>query len=324
MIHRQLIFAFALTAAFIFFILYPPWISWYLFVLLLLLIPIDLFISLPGMLSKSVLISAPVTVDTDSDSVLTLITVHKKSYPARCIIARFHASGDGFSVICRIKCSADKGARREISIDTTRSGLTVFEIKRIWTVSLIGLFAFPSKVKLRETVLVLPPAVKPAATMALQQGIKLRPKPGGGFSEEHDMRVYRPGDPVKSIHWKISAKFDSMIIREPLVLPPHSRLIHVVGWRNASERDLILGRLRWVSDYLINRRMPYYIKYQNDEMITEIENESELISFLRGVLDKHSDKIKPISVIPARFSWVFRIDAGMTGAVEKTKKREVI
>jgi len=289
--------------------MYPPWISWYIFVLVLLLIPIDLLVSLPGMLTKSVRLSVPFVLEMNSNAVFSIITIHKKSYPIRCIIAKFHASGDGFSVTRRIKCSGGENDKREVTIDTSYSGVTVFEIKRIRSVSLLGLFSLPCSVKTRGSVLILPMQVKPVASMALQHGIRLRPKLGGGFSEEHDMRMYRPGDPVKSIHWKISAKFDSLIIREPLVLPPHSRLIHIIKWNGAVERDLILGRLRWVSNYLLNRRMPYYIKYDNDEMIAEIEQESDLHDFLRSVLDSKSGKVKPAMNIPTRFSWVFRIDS---------------
>jgi len=326
MIIRQLLYAFCLTASFIFFLLYPPWISWYIFVLLLILIPIDLIVSLPGMMSKSVRLSVPPVLEMNTDAVFSVITIHKKSYPVRCLIVKFQAAGDGFSAVCRIKCSGEANDKREVTIDTSCSGVTVFEIKRIWAVSMIGLFALPATVKARESVLILPPPVKPISSMALQHGIRLKPKPGGGFSEEHDMRDYRPGDPVRSIHWKISAKFDSLIIREPLVLPPHSRLIHVIKWRNAAERDLILGRLRWVSNYLLSRRMAYYVKFDKDDKITEIEQDSDLHEFLRSALDSKSAKTRPALNVPARFSWVFRIDAASSGVKSVTsfgnQKRE--
>ena len=39
-------------------------------------------------------------------------------------------------------------------------------------------------------------------------------QPGGGFSEIHDLREYRPGDSLHEIHWKLSAKTDKLIVRE--------------------------------------------------------------------------------------------------------------
>jgi len=303
--------------------MYPPWISWYLLVLILLLIPFDLLISLPGMISKGLLMSVPKQLEKDTDAVMTLLATHKKSYPVRCLLVKMHVTGDDFSAMCRLICPAEKDGRREVTIDTSKSGLTVFEIRRFWVISLLGLFSLPVNVKYKSSVLVLPQPIKPANTVALQHGIILRPKPGGGYSEEHDMRPYRSGDPVRSIHWKVSAKFDSLIIREPLIPPPHSRLIHVSKWEDGFQRDLILGRLRWISDYMLKWQMPFYIKYSDGTAIAEIKEESELIDYLRCVLDKEADTVVNAASIPSRFSWVFRIDSGVDTRAEN-REQEVM
>lgn len=257
------------------------------------------------MLSKTVLLSAPPVLEKDERAALAITTIHSKSYPGGCIIVRLHITGDDFSVICKIRCGAENNSRREVVIDTSHSGVTVFEIKRFWTVSMLGLFSLPANISSKKYVLILPPPVKPANTLALQQGTRLQPKPGGGFSEEHDMRKYRPGDPVRSIHWKLSAKLDSLIIREPLVPPPHSRLIQIARWNNAHERDLILGRLRWVCKYMLKWQMPFYVKFADDSTVAEVNDEKDLVDFLCRVL---GDKAKVSNFTPSRFSWIFRIE----------------
>ena len=278
-------------------------------VLLLLLLPLDLIISLPGMLNKGVLMSAPIVLEKGTDAVLTLTTTHIKSYPVRSIKVKMHVKGDDFSAVSKVKCGAERDSRKEVIIDTSRSGITFFEIKRIWTISLIGLFSLPLNAEHRVSVLVLPPPVKPANTVALPRGLLLRPKPGGGFSEDHDMRLYRQGDPIRSIHWKLSAKYDSLIIREPLVPPPHSRLIRINPWRGANERDIILGRLRWISGYLLQWEMPFYVRFGTDGPIAEIKQESDLTDYLRSVLDSMAQKFITPDNIPARFTWVFQVDS---------------
>jgi hypothetical protein len=328
MIIRRIIFALSLLGSVFFYILYYPWISWYILVLFLLLVPFDLIISLPGMLTKSIMLSVPPVLEKGASGVLKITTIHLKSYPVRCIKIRLHVAGDDFAAKCRVRCEAERDSRSEVIVDTSRSGLTVFEVKRLWTISLLGLFSLPLNPGGRVTVLVLPPPVKPANTVALPRGILLRPKPGGGFSEEHDMRTYRPGDPVRSIHWKISAKFDSLIIREPLVPPPHSRLVRIMPWENAAECDLTLGRLRWVSGYLLKWELPFYVQLGNDGQIAEIKQESELTDYLRSVLDAAADKPAAPGYVPARFSWVFRVDAKTdirtVAAVSKTGEEEVV
>ena len=318
MIINRLIYIISLIAAFFFYFLYPPWISWYILVLLLLLMPLDLLISLPGMFRVSIMMSAPYVTQKDADTVLVLTLTHSKSWPVRCVIAKLHVTGDGFSTICRIRCSPEEEGRREVTIDTSQTGVTVFELKRISSVSLIGLFSLPVNAGSRVAALVLPPPVMPANTIALQHGTHLRPIPGGGFSEEHDMREYRPGDPVRSIHWKVSAKFDSLIIREPLAPPPHSRLVHIIKWNGAFERDLVLGCLLWVSDYMLKWQMPYYIQFDDKATIVEVKQKNDLIDFLHSVLDGESKKAATLDSLPSRFSWIFRIDASTAGKVIAT------
>lgn len=309
MITHRIIYALTLIALFIFYILYPPWISWYLIVIVLLMIPVDLIVSLPGMLTKGLLVSVPSVLEKDADAVFILKTTHTKKYPVRGVIARLQVTGDDFSVKCRISCPAEDGATRDVTIDTSHSGVTVFFLKRFSTVSLLGLFSLPVNAGDKRSVLILPPIVKPSNTLALQRGTQLRPKPGGGFSEDHDMRMYRHGDPVRSIHWKVSAKFDSLIIRESLEPPPHSRLIHIMQWNNVAERDLILGRLRWVTNYMLKRQMAFYIKYSDDATVSEITKEEDLIDFLQYVLNKLESKVVKSDRVPTRFSWIYRVDS---------------
>jgi len=208
---------------------------------------------------------------------------------------------------------------REVTIDTSQSGITAFTLKRISTVSLLGLFSLPVSAGIKKSVLVLPPPLKPKNTVALQPGTRLIPKPGGGFSEEHDLREYRHGDPVKSIHWKVSAKYDSLVIREPLVTPPHSRLIHIAPWKNAGECDLILGNLRWVTEFMLSRQMPFYIKYGDRAEIAEVTQASDLIKFLLDIFDESVNKKYVSDQIPSRFSWIFRIEAGKKSQETATK-----
>jgi len=294
-------------------VLYPFWFSWYLLVLLLLLIPFDLIVSLPGMLTRKIALMAPKVLEQGEDGVLAITTLQLKSFPAGCIKAWIKVSGDDFSTWRRFVFGAGRGSRYEITVDSMRSGLTTFEARRIWTVSLIGLFCLPATVNCTASVLVIPAPVKPPQTIALPRGVILRPKRGGGFSEDYDLRPYRKGDPIRSVHWKVSAKFDSLIVREPLIPPAHSRLLHAMQWSGARERDLILGRLRWVSGYLLKWEMPYYVKFGDSEFIAEITRPADLLDYLFLILSGSAESLPRPASLPARFTWVFRIDA-RTGA----------
>ena len=309
MLTRFITFAIVLACSVAFYALYPYWFSWYLLVLILLLIPFDMLFSLPGMCTKRIALSAPKILEQGSREVIVLTTYQKKAFPAGYIKVKLRADRDGTVDLQRIKCDPERGSRYEIAIDTSHCGLTLFEIKRIHPTSLLGLFSLMVTVNCKAALLVLPIPIKPPHIVSLPRGVILRPKPGGGFSEDSELRPYRKGDPVRIIHWKLSAKYDSLIIREPLVPPHHSRLVNVVRWTDVYERDTIIGRLRWISDYLLKWGFAYYVKLGDDGPVAEITCDGDLLGYIYRILDiSEMTNQVPVS-LPARFSWVFRVDA---------------
>ena len=309
MVTRRLMYIFMLAGSVLFYTLYSHWFSWYLLVLIVLMIPLDLLVSLPGMLTRRIILTAPMILRQDSEAVLTAVMLRSGPFPIKCIRARLRSACDGLVRRRRIVCGAERGAKTEIKIDTSKSGVTVFKMKRYWTVSLLNLFSMPATVKTKVAVLILPPPVRPANTLSLPRGDTLRPKPGGGYSEDHDLREYRQGDQLRSIHWKVSAKHDTLIVREPLVPSLHSRLVRITNWNDPRERDLILGRLLWVCDYLLKMDLQFYVRFGDDGPIAEVSKTSDLENYLYNVLSGASHMLNPPGTLPARFTWEFRVDA---------------
>lgn len=318
-IHR-LIYVVVLVFSITFHALYPFWFSRYLMVTIILIIPFDWFISIPGMCTKRLTVTAPQILDQGTPGALSFTVHQKRNFPAGRIRAILLITCDEYQTRRRIRCGPEGGSGIELDIDTVHSGIAVFEIKRINIATLLELFSIPVRINSRVTTLIMPQPIKPPRVVMLPRGVILHPKHGGGFSEESDLRPYRQGDPVRIIHWKLSAKHDSLIIREPLSKPPHSRLVQIAKWNGADERDIILGRLRWVSDYLLKWEMPYYLKFGNDGPIAEIFCTGDLASYLYHLLDKKKmPSLKEPVNMPGRFSWVFRIDAKKAGKEEKTQ-----
>ncbi|MCL2079992.1 MAG: DUF58 domain-containing protein [Oscillospiraceae bacterium] len=304
MLKYRLIYTFTLSAVFIFYLLYTPWFSWFLLLAVLFLVPLDLVISLPGMFTKTVAISAPIVLEKGERGAITITAIDKKPFPIRCLNVIMSVTGDGFTAKCKVICAAKSGDRSQISIDTSQTGLMVFKLKKLYAVSLLGLFSREIKPGSKVSVLVLPRPLKPEGIFSLPRELSLVPKPGGGFSEEHDMREYRQGDSVRSIHWKLSAKHDSLIVREPLVPKTQSRLLHIKPWGEAAERDFTLSYLRWICDYLLMYGLSFHVKYGDMRYIREIYREADLVEFLRHVLDRDNAAVNVYTPVPARFAWV--------------------
>lgn len=87
-----------------------------------------------------------------------------------------------------------------------------------------------------------------------------RPKYGGGFAENHDLRLYRPGDGMNQIHWKLSAKTGKFIVREPIVPSYDLLLLETDLMGTPQELDRKLGRLLWMGTYLHKRGLSFHIR----------------------------------------------------------------
>ncbi|MDR0491014.1 MAG: DUF58 domain-containing protein [Oscillospiraceae bacterium] len=304
----------ALALSALFYVLYPHWFAWYFLVVLLLLLPFDLLISLPGMLTRSAILSVPNIMEQNEPAALAVHVKKKSIFPSGALKARLHVKNEGQTASRRIRRIGVRGGRPDYKIDTTHCGVTSFQLKNLWVTSLIGFFSLPIPARtgasagISATVLVLPTPVQPPRAILLPQVVNLRPKPGGGYAEEHDLRPYRDGDPVNSVHWKLTAKHDSLIVREPLEPFPHKRLVIASEWDTPDGRDLVLGRLRWVSEYLSEKDLPHYVKIGDRSPAIEITRPGDFATCLNYALGAPVKDLPARSALPGRFTWVFAVD----------------
>lgn len=296
-----------LAFAIIFYFIYPLWFAWYLLVLVLLLLPFDFLISLPGMLSRRVRLEAPDTLEQGEPGELAITAVRVRPFPAGALKLRLAVLGEQDSQRLRIGAIPKDGGRVTQQIGSSYSDVIHFTGKRAWVTSLMGFVAWPVKIEAEAVVVVLPAAIKHPQSVALLAALRLVPKPGGGFAEEHDLRSYRPGDPLNYIHWKLSAKHDELIAREALVSDQQDRLIEVAPWHSPEEREQVLGRLRWSSAFLLEKGLPHHVVIGAQGVPVLVTATSELRDFLR--MSMLEEKPLPDKNTPDHFTWVLSIDA---------------
>ena len=306
---HRIAYGLVLVLAALFFVLSPHWFAWYFLVLSLIVLPFDIAISLPGMLTRRLSISAPYTLEQGSKDYFVITVQSSSRFPSGPLRIPLKVKDNDNAYKRRMKCSGTPGSRVGVEIDTTHSGVTSINIRRFWASSILGLVSIPIPVKRGAATLILPTPVKPPGAVTLPQIITLRPKPGGGYSEEHDLRPYREGDQIRTVHWKLSAKHDSLIVREALAPPSHSRLLHAAKWKEPKDRDLILGRLRWLSDYLLEMELPHYVKFGENYRVEEISRSDDLINCFFSTLDNTFRGARVSAYAGGRFTWVYRVDA---------------
>lgn len=297
----------ALGIALAFSIFYYDWLSFYVLVVVLLIPVLDLIASLVGMLSVRLTITVPDVAEQDGNSVITVAANRRRFSPVGRITLRMKLTAPaGVSRSKRLTLHGRNAPPAVLPVDTTHSGLITYQAGYAWASSLLGLFAFPVPVKCAATTLVLPVPME-LATMPKLSAAPLRPKPGGGFAEEYEVRPYRPGDPVSGVHWKLSAKYDELMIREAMEYPTQRRLLLVAPWNTPAEGDLALGRLRWLSDKLLAADCPHDIRLEASGATGEIRGSGDLAVFLRRALNPAPSTLGTGGSSDS-FEWVFPID----------------
>lgn len=210
-------------AAWLFRLAYIGWAGRFLLAFTAALPPLLLFLSLPSMLSMRLSLSGPSACPMGSEAWLHISFHTMRFFPVAKIRVtvetenRFTGKTQKDDYIFRGMGSVSA----DLPLPTDACGLLCCRIRRAVCYDPLGLIALRRKSEETVKCTVYPEPAKPEKSVdidaALQSAVTLRPKYGGGYAEEHDLRGYQPGDTVNSIHWKLSSKTDSVIVREPLV-----------------------------------------------------------------------------------------------------------
>ena len=101
-----------------------------------------------------------------------------------------------------------------------------------------GLIGFDCKLDASHHMTVQPDTFDPAITMIFNinnsddSDIYSQERPGNDLSETYQIREYVPGDNPRQIHWKLSNKFDRLVVRDPSLPIVHNVLVF---WERTGE-----------------------------------------------------------------------------------------
>ena len=181
----------------------------------------------------------------------------------------------------------DKGATK-IPVDTSHCGAYTYRITKVAIYDLLGFFHFRLKVMSNNELLVKPVPSVPDI-MPNMYGFKAKNlrKSNKSNTELYDIREYEKGDPIKSIHWKISAKKDKLYVKEPLEeYGGHSRVI-IKLTTDRDEMDLHLGQLLFTSRFFLDHEIAHRIRVMppnRSEIAFNVETPADLERAIINIL----------------------------------------
>ncbi len=279
-----------------FYLCYREWLSW-LFLLTVSALPwFSLLLSLPAMLTARLHKSVPPALSMGMQAPLN-IELHtvfpKPRWKMRIRIER-PLTGEYWRLAPGYLLPAD------------HCGILRCRCGRGWIYDYMGLFRLPMKRIQDFSVSVRPVPVEPPISSKYHpaRALAWKPKRGGGFAENHELRLYRPGDSVRSIHWKASGKTGKLILREPME-PNTPPILALSLCGDKAQLDQKLGQLLYLGQAYLQQsiRFQIYAFTGNGILRRDVVLESDLWNAMDALLAQPpaSQEAAPPAHLRARY-----------------------
>ena len=125
----------------------------------------------------------------------------------------------------------------------------------------------------------------------IPEGAGQRPTPRNaarrGPGEDYDLREYRPGDPLRSVHWKLSSKWDQLIVKERAEAVTPLPLLTLDRFGSPGELDALLDRAAGMSRALLDAQQPHALLWLDgagEPQLHPVADEGEFHRMLTALL----------------------------------------
>ncbi len=257
MVRRRLLYLAVLCGCLVFYVAYQEWFSWFLLLLVAGLPWLSLLLSLPAILTFRAEPAGPGTVDMGIPAQVRLMG------GCRLPVPPFQGKLRGK----RITTGEQFRHKNNMELPTGHCGGLLVTAEKVRVCDYLGLFRIPVGRCQERTVIVRPRPVRIPELPALERYLarSWRPKVGGGFAENHELRLYRPGDSLNQVHWKLTAKTGKPIIREPME-PERGLVLVTMDLRGTEgELDRKFGQLSWLGGYLLEKSVHFELRVLTGE-----------------------------------------------------------
>lgn len=303
---RWILYSGSLIGCIVFYFAYREWFAWLALIAVLSLPVAALVLSLPAMTGLRLTQGGPRLAEAGTPLTLTF-TAHCRlpKPPCRCDMKVTQAT-TGF----------DETVKEGQPLPAEHCGVLVCRPKKPKVYDYMGLFRLKIRGMEESRIIVYPKKVPVTDLPSLERHRARiwRPKPGGGFAENHEIRLYRPGDKLNQVHWKLSAKTGKLMIREAME-PVRDRIcIEMILRGTPEEMDRNFGQLLWLSCHLLERDLPHELRVLTGSgtLSLSVANVSNQEEVMRVLLEE--GPAAPEAVLePVQAAWLYRIGGGADG-----------
>lgn len=252
MIGRWCLYLVSVLGCIVFYLAYQGWLAWLILIGVLCLPLLSLLLSIPFMLKIKLAVQSDSYIRMGTPGRFRIFSVGKLPPPPwRSYVGiRRTTTGEHF----RLKPS-DK-------LPTDHCGQLICRPEKAFVYDYLKLFRLRIQNIQEDSAVIRPIPIPTDVLPELDRFLakSWRPKPGGGFAENHELRLYRPGDQLNQVHWKLTAKTGKLIIREAME-PTRGRVLLTMDLKGtADELDEHFGRLLWLGSHLLQKGMHFELR----------------------------------------------------------------
>ena len=179
-----------------------------------------------------------------------------------------------------------KGSQIEFPIFATLPGIVELSAEKIYIKDLMGFVKLKKKISAKTDTTIMPEIIGEYDydKTALEQGSlesEESSKKGHDFSDVQEIREYIPGDKLMSIHWKLSAKRDILMVKDRASMSDRQlvALIELVK-NNSAELNMVLTSAYTLINQIVNDgttvRLMYWSEARYEYEIFRIDYKSDL------------------------------------------------
>ncbi len=163
-----------------------------------------------------------------------------------------------------------EGLLYRLPMGTDQCGKLLCQVVQVRMWDYMGLFPLPLKGRGQVEALVYPVPTEPRLLQipGVRQALEALPLPAGRgqqLGDADELRPYRPGDPLRTVHWKLSTKWEEWIVRQgsPTVRPTVLLTFDHFGPYQAVEK--VLDELYSTAQALLERGYHCEIRWLNPQ-----------------------------------------------------------
>ena len=292
MIKNILVYLGILTGAFAFNIFYYAWFSWFLLVLAICIPFLSLIVSLPFMISSaanSFIVFSHKSININDEFYIGVTA--KKRRTIFCPLLKINLKAENIFADQHDKIKITYGGTlmkpvyKKFNKLSSHCGSVELSAKYCKVYDFMGIFFIPVKINCNFNCVIMPKSKKPELLPDCDKisVVGYKPKSGGGFSDFYELRQYQSGDRLKNIHWKLSSKYDDLIVREPTQPVYKQFAVKIALNSNSGDNDSILARLMYVCRYFNKNGSLCYILSDIDGSVSSVGNDSELKMYFKSL-----------------------------------------